>query len=170
MSDDITEFLLWDYTIFLDKIFIFLRESAIDVSELHLDHICYRVSSLERYDELKMKLWEFWVLLSENLISGRNISTFKLSSPLIYKEREIYVLELPQPKQGSHYDEWFEHVEFVIDSSFDEFMEKYSHVKFITKDILKENNPDIKIKNQEYSVKFHLNSLEDVIKKELDFI
>ena len=108
----------------------------------------------------------FHSLLSEEKISGRNISTFKLSSPIIYNGREIDVLELPSPKDWSEYKKWFEHVEFVITESFDVFMGKYPQLDFITKDLVKENNPDIKIQYDNCSVKFHEQTLEEVIKEE----
>ena len=155
---------------FLKNIFENISESGIDVSELELDHICYRVETLEKYLELKKDLLKVWKLLKENLIWWRKISTFKLKNPIIYKNRKIYLLELPSPKEWSYYKEWYEHVEFVIKDSFNDFIDKYSDIKFNKKAINKDRNPDIKIKyTQEtwkyknISVKFHHNSLESVI-------
>ena len=162
--------ILWNPEGFLKNIFENISESGIDVSELELDHICYRVETLEKYLELKKDLLKVWKLLKENLIWWRKISTFKLKNPIIYKNRKIYLLELPSPKEWSYYKEWYEHVEFVIKDSFNDFIDKYSDVKFNKKAINKDINPDIKIKYTqeiwEYkniSVKFHHNSLESVI-------
>ena len=157
-SQEISKF-LWNFNQFLDRIFENLKKDNIDISNYELDHICYRVSTIEKYDILKNIISSYWILLAENIISGRNISTFKLDRPIIYKNRKIHLLEIPSPKKGSHYDDWFEHVEFVINCSFDDFMNKYSDINFITKDINKKVNPDIKIKYDNYSVKFHKDSL-----------
>lgn len=162
--------LLWNYTLFLDSIFNDLEKIKIDVSNFELDHICYRVSSNLKYDYLKNELINYGSLLTENIISGRKISTFKLEEPIIYKNRKISILEIPSPKKWSDYKDWFEHVEFVIDLWFTDFMNKYSNIGFITKDLSKENNPDIKIKFSNYSVKFHHDSLENVINNEMELL
>ena len=157
---------LWNYNLFLDKIFENLKNDNIDVADLELDHICYRVDSDEKYGILKNEIEKIGTLLIENIIWARKISTFKLNKAIIYKNRKIYILELPAPKKWSNYENWFEHVEFVIKESFDDFMKKYSNIDFKTKALEKEINPDIKIKYSDFSVKFHHNSLENVILEE----
>lgn len=112
---------------------------------------------------MKYQMEKYWILLSENIVSGRNISTFKLKSPIIYNDRRISIIEIPSPKDWNKYEDWFEHIEFVIGVSFQEFMDKYPNIDFITKDLTKVSNPDIKIKYSVWSVKFHHNSLENVI-------
>lgn len=148
---------------FLNSIFTNLKSDNIDVSNYELDHICYRVSTNEKYELLKEELSNKWELLLETLISWRNIATFKLNEPLIYKNREISIIEIPAPKIWSDYDDWFEHVEFVIDDTFDDFKKKYSNIIFWEKAINKDINPDIKVQYDGISVKFHHNTLEYVV-------
>lgn len=150
--------------VFLKKVFSKLEESNIDIINLELDHICYRVDTKEKYIKYKQEILKNSELLSENIISWRNISTFKLNNPIVYKNRKIRILELPEPKEWSYYDEWFEHIEFVIKDSFKDFIEKYNNLEFITKSCNKKVNPDIKLKFWDISVKFHHNTLEYVIK------
>lgn len=157
------ENLLGNIDNFLKKIFNSLKEDKIDVSNYELDHICYRVLTYERYEKLKNDLNSFGKLLNETNIQGRNISTFKLNNPIIFQNRKIYCLELPSPKDESYYKEGFEHAEFFIDLSFEEFMKKYSNLNFDTKAISKKINPDIRRKYENHSVKFHNYSLEYVI-------
>ena len=78
---------------------------------LSIDHICYRVESMKDYTRLKTALSAFSTLLIESIVGGRQISTFKLHTPIL---DGIDVLELPSPKAGSIYVSGFEHVEFVI--------------------------------------------------------
>jgi predicted metalloenzyme YecM len=47
------EGVLGDATPFLKKVFAALKKDNINVSEYELDHICYRVETVERYNELK---------------------------------------------------------------------------------------------------------------------
>ncbi len=156
--------IIWDYTAFLDKVFSLLERDKIDVSNYELDHICYRVETEERYEGIKKIFLEESELLSEIIIGGRMISTFKLKVPLLYHNREMTVIEIPAPKGNSAYSEGLEHIEFVIDKSFEDFKQMYPDIKFKTDAESKDINPDTQIKYKNCSVKFHHNTLEYVIK------
>lgn len=158
------EQILGPITPFLDRLFEHLQEDEIEVSQFELDHICYRVETLQRYQELVQQLSPLGDLLTETMIGGRPISTFKLLTPIEYQDRTIYCLELPAPKVGSPYLEGFEHAEFVIDVPFAEFMNKYSKCKFKMKGMQKVVNPEISRKYDGISVKFHHHPIEYVIK------
>jgi len=133
MSNNVLN-VLWNYISFLDKVFNLLEKDNIDVSGYQLDHICYRVETVQRYGELKTIFLKSAELLSETIIWWRMISSFKLEQPLMYKEREIFIIEIPAPKEKNKYSEWLEHVEFVIDNylqgSF-HILEKYQQKKNI---------------------------------------
>ncbi len=149
---------------FLSHIFHTLETLKIDVSNLELDHVCYRVETLQRYEALKKMFETEAELLAEKMISGRPLCIYKLQEPIHYEAREIWVLELPAPKDGSPYQEGFEHVEFVINTSFEDLMQRYPHISFDTKAMGKAINPDIGIEHDGARVKFHQNSLEYVVK------
>ncbi len=151
---------------FIDTVLQTLLNDGVDVSLYELDHICYRVASISRYDEVKLMLHTMADQLSEAQISGRSIATFKLYAPILFLERSIWVVEVPSPKLNSRYVEGFEHIEFVIDQSFDAFMEQYAHLTFDVKDMHIKINPDIRLQYDGFSVKFHHASLEDVIRYE----
>ena len=157
---------LGDIDGFLEKVLTELKDDGIDASDLELDHICYRVETLERYRELKRELSKQGELVSEAEIRGRPIAVYRLREPIIFKDRRIYCVELPSPKEGTPYTDGLEHVEFVIKDSFSDFMKKHSDVKFETSDITKPVNPDIRIKYEGFSVKFHNKPLEDVVRYE----
>ena len=144
-----------------------LNNLKIDVSKFELDHICYRVDSLSEYEEYKIRFLKLGELLIESEVGGRLISTFKLMKPIKFKDRDIYLIELPAPKIGKSFKSGFEHAEFVIDISFDEFQEKYQNLNFNTSSIHKAHNPELKVKlDNGTQVKFHHKSLEDVILEE----
>lgn len=155
---------LGNISVFLEKVFSALKNDGIAVSDYELDHVCYRVETKERYDELKELLKKHGTLLAENMIAGRPIAVYKLNKPFVYKDRKICCIELPSPKQGSKYREGFEHVEFVINMSFEEFIKKHASLEFDTSDSLKEVNPDIKRTYAGFAVKFHQHALEYVVK------
>ncbi len=156
--------LLGNATPFLDCIFQYLSLKKVDVTNYELDHICYRVETEERYQYLKNKLIGLGELLTESQIGGRAIASIKLTKPILYKNRNIWVIELPAPKKGSFYKEGFEHVEFVIDVPFDTFLKAHPHLDFITKDLKKSVNQGVTLKETDFSVKFHHHTLEYVIR------
>jgi len=153
---------------FLTSIQAELAELGIDMAQFPIDHICYRVDSIERYQYLSDLLNETEELLIESPIGGRMISTFRLSEPIQFLGQHIELIELPAPKLGSDYSEGFEHLEMVISLSFTEFMAQYPHLKFDFSGMDKALNPDIRLALKEgRSVKFHHQTLAEVIKQEL---
>lgn len=151
---------------FLDQLFAALAEKRIAVDDLFMDHICYRVATQERYEELKAALMLENQLLTESMIKGRPICTFKLGQGFEYDGRVVDVLELPAPKEGKAYEEGYEHVEFVLKEDFQSFMDRYPEVDFDQSGMGKPLNADIRVQLEKLAVKFHLQSLERVIEIE----
>jgi predicted metalloenzyme YecM len=156
--------ILGDPSPFLDQVFSALTLAGIKVESFELDHICYRVAEGARYDLIKDELLKSGSLLSEKEIAGRAIAVIKLTTPIIYHDRQIGYVELPQPKPGSPYPEGYEHVEFVIDESLHSFMARYPDAPFDSNGLRKRINADVRLKYDGFSVKFHEQSLAYVIK------
>ena len=153
--------------IFLEKLFLTFNDLNIEIANhWDIDHLCYRVDSLDRYEELKISFSDFGKLLIESEINGRSIATFKLSFPIIYKHWMIDVVELPAPKTSKITKEGFEHIEVVTDLSFVELLERYKHLSLDLKGLTKEFNQELEINIGERNVKFHHMSLESVIRIE----
>ncbi len=152
---------------FLEKIESNLKLLGIHLDDYFIDHICYRVASVDRYEELKAYLEKDHLLLHEAMISNRPIATFKFNEAIKYKHHQIPLIELPAPKGEVSYEEGFEHIECVIAESFVDFSNKHSEIEFDWKGAQKKHNPELRVKLGELSVKFHHASLEDVIAKEL---
>lgn len=153
-----------DPTPFLNKVFHQLELDRIALDTYELDHICYRVASIDRYLHFKDLLNTCGELLVESQIKGRPIATFKLNKAISFRNRAINLLELPAPKEGKSYTEGYEHIEFVIQEDFQSLMEKYPHLSFDQSGINKAVNADIRIQYADFAVKFHHYNLEYVIK------
>lgn len=151
---------------FLRNILGDLKETGIDLSGHFIDHLCYRTTSQENYIEIKNHFEDYGALLVESEVGGRLIATYKLNNPVTFKCWVVPLIEVPAPKAGKVTIEGYEHIEVVIDSSFEEFMRNQSHLKFKTKALAKDFNPEIEIILPSGSVKFHHQSLEEVIKIE----
>jgi predicted metalloenzyme YecM len=131
-----------------------------------IDHICYRVATEDKYNELKDFFLEENTLLVESIVSGRLIASFKLSRPINILGQNVSVLELPAPKAGKDTPEGYEHIEVVCTETFDELINLFSHLKLDKKGMSKNINPELEIELDTCSIKFHHQTLESVIEYE----
>jgi predicted metalloenzyme YecM len=156
-----------DPNLFLEDLFGKINDIELDVDQYELDHLCYRVESSEQYALKKTELAPLGALLVESMVNGRLIATYKLHEPIVFKNRNIYLLELPSPKPGHSYKSGLEHVEFVTKEPLQKIVDRYPQYSFEVFGIHKNINADITLKLGEYCIRFHNKSLEDVIKMEL---
>lgn len=149
---------------FLDHIFHTLEQESIDLRHWEIDHLCYRTETPEEYTLLRESLTQVGELLSEEIIGGRPILTFRLFQPIRYHHYVINLIEVPAPKAGSPYKSGFEHIEVVIDEAFHSLDVNHNRVK-------KSNNllnPELVLIFDDFSIKLHHKSLEHVINIEND--
>lgn len=158
--------IITDPVLFLDKLFTLMEKAGMNVDKYYLDHICYRVGSESEYQEKRAELNLHGEMLIESMVNGRLIATYKLHSPILYRGRKIDVLELPAPKPGHSYASGLEHVEFVAEESLQSIVDTYSSCSFETQGINKDINADITLRLGEYCIRFHNQTLEDVIVEE----
>lgn len=148
---------------FVERLLQALQADGVRVEERELDHLCYRVATEARYQELRSVLMEQGELLSESLIGGRPIAAFRLTEPWIIGDRRIAVVELPSPKAGSPYVEGWEHAEFVVDEDLLAFTQRHPHLTWDLSDLHKPINADVRLRYEGFSVKFHRHALAYVI-------
>jgi predicted metalloenzyme YecM len=159
--------IIGDYKAFVDNVNQGLEKCGIDRSEFAMmDHICYRVETNERYDEMMQTLGENAVLLGETKISGRLIATFECHEPLQAGGWQIPCIELPQPKEGAPYQEGLEHIELVTVRSLEQFEAQHPDLPFDHKGMYKKINPELGLKHAGISVKFHEQPLGAVVRIE----
>ena len=158
--------IIGDPIVFLDQIFSKLEDIGLAVDKYELDHICFRVKTIAEYKEKKEELNEFGVLLVESMVGGRLISTFKLHEPIVFQERKISLLELPAPKPTHSYPTGLEHVEFVTKEPLQKIVDRYPQYSFQVFGINKKINADITLVLGEHCIRFHNQSLEEIIKFE----
>ena len=150
---------------FLDTIFLELGKRNIDVSYLLLDHFGYQASTNEDYDSLKSEFLAMGKELSEEIVGGRRVGIFLLNQPVEYKGRSIPVVELVAPKDGQACPSALEHVEFVIDTDFAGFIDRYPDLPFDTTKMNQPTFPMITLKLGEHiQVKFHLQDVQEILR------
>ena len=133
-----------------------------------IDHVCFRTDSLDDYEQTKEKFSESGTLLVESLVGGRPIATYKLHRPIWVDDYCIGLVEIPAPKEGKNTPHGFEHLEVVIDCTFDELINSFPLLKWDRRAINKELNPELEAQFDGFNVKFHYQSLEQVINLEKD--
>lgn len=130
-----------------------------------LDHLCYRVPTPQRYQELRVEFEALGTPLTETIVGGRPIRCFQLSRPIEWRDWRIDVLELPAPKAGvSPPKEGFEHAEIVVDIDFHELPPPPPTNKNAQPP--KELNAEWTVELAVGSAKFHQLSLASVIRLE----
>ena len=169
MSKTLTE-VIGDPILFLEELFKRLDDIELDVEKYELDHICYRVETKEEYLQKKLEMAPLGDLLIESTVNGRSIATYKLHSPIVFRNRSIFLIELPAPKSQHSYKSGLEHAEFVTKEPLEKIMSRYPQYAFEAFGIHKKINPDITLKLGEFCIRFHNQSLFDVIKQEKKYV
>ena len=134
-----------DHQSFLNSFFEQIQAVGIDISELDLDHIAYQASSAQNYDELKPKFLELGEEISEEIIGGRRVAVFKLDKPIHYKEYFIPALELIEPRAGQQCKSEFQHAEFVLEQSFEDYIARYPHLPWDTSSMHRDEFAHLKL-------------------------
>jgi len=137
------------------------------ISEIgQCDHICYRVSSLDDYNNMKDYFLKFGKLSAETIVSGRPISIIELNTPFQYEGYTIQCVELPAPKEGKITHDGWEHAEFVVENPAS-LIDKYPHLNFNTKSLHRDLNAELSLSLKNgLAVKFHPLHILEVIKLE----
>ena len=135
-------------------------------SHWELDHVCYRTESVEDYVETKRSFSKIGYLLGETSIGGRPIACFELYNPVITSHGMVSLVEVPAPKPGRKIDSGFEHLEVVIDCTFEALMKKFPNFNWDNRAISKGFNNEIEAKFSDFNVKFHHHSLNHIIELE----
>mgnify|MGYP001248683935 CR=1 FL=1 len=120
----------FNFSPFLDSFFDQIKQVALDISGLPLDHIAYQASSKEEYDQILLEFANQGELVSEEVIGGRRVAAFRLAEPLIYKNYSIPALELVEPKEGQICESDFQHAEFVVSQPLESYISQYPHIKW----------------------------------------
>lgn len=160
--------LIGDYEAFLTSIAQVFEKIGIAKAELVMcDHLCYRVATEERYQQMRELLSNSAQDIGEVPVSGRLITTFELDQPLRAAGWSVPCIELPAPKDGSPYSEGLEHAEFVV-PNLQRFMQLHSELPFNTAALTKQINPELGLKMSQHrlSVKFHEIALGAVVRLE----
>ena len=157
--------ILGDYQAFVRNLVGQVQAAGFDLNDfVQMDHLCYRTTSEEGYQQKKTELAQIATLAHETTVSGRLIATYRLQDPIIVDNWRGDAIEIPAPKEGRDFAEGLEHAEFVLyDGTFDYFLKKYAGKQFGLKSATRGINPEVVYQLDGCAVKFHLLSLLTVV-------
>lgn len=129
-----------------------------------IDHLCFRVETMEDYEAYKNSFSLLGILLMETDINGRPIATYELKNPIRYQNWLIKMIELPAPKEGKLCKTGFEHIEVVADVDLQDMSARYPSLNWDVSGLQKKIfNAELELPLEGSTVKFHNQSLRTVI-------
>lgn len=149
----------------------FVEESLKDLSPYlrshwEIDHVCYRTKSLEGYGKIKNEFSQIGISTGETIVGGRPIACFELHSPVRTSHGFVSLVEIPAPKPNRRVDSGFEHLEIVVDCTFEALLQKFPELNWDLRATSKIINPEIEAKFSKFNVKFHHHALDHIIELE----
>jgi len=151
---------------FLDNFVAELDQIGLSSEIEEIDHLCLRVTNLFEYESWKVRLSSLGSLLTESYINGRPIAVYKLLKPIEAGNYIVDVIELPAPKPGRSYLFGFEHIEAIGKFPLEHLLARRSDLPFLLDNINAPINKDIQLNLNAGLIKFHDQSLEDLIRHE----
>ena len=151
--------------VFLTQFFSLVEEHyKLEVQGLEIDHLFWRCARDVDYEYMETKLLTMGSLFHKSRHNGRLISLIALDESIRFRDQQIKLIELPAPKKSKSFPNGFEHAEFVFSEGLENLVKRYSNLPWITKNIRKAINPDVKLTHQGISLKFHPYTLAHVVK------
>lgn len=134
-----------DCAIYLDPYFVEIDKCGLDLKNYPLDHIGFSATSKEQYEERKEEFLSIGELVREHIVSGRRVAVFRLNNKLVYRNYEVFALELVEPKSDEiNPVDGFEHAEFTIDVPFETFVSQYPQIGWDTSSMNRPDFPRVK--------------------------
>ena len=131
-----------------------------------IDHVCYRTESLEDYVKTKNNFSKIGYFLGDTIVGGRAIACFELHRPIMTSQGLVSFIEVPAPKPGRKIESGYEHLEVVIDCTFEALMKSFPNLSWDTRAISKGFNNEIEANFSSFNVKFHHQALKHIIELE----
>lgn len=153
---------------FLDKLFVDITKSGLDLRGKVIDHIAYRTETPQEYEETKVMFNSLGEQLPESIIRERRIAVYKLRTPIKYKSWEIEAIELLEPAIGDKFKSGWEHIE-IIDKDLNKLIKKYDILKWETSGMSRVNNPELTLRfSIDKAIRFHPISIMEARKIQIE--
>lgn len=180
-----------NYTNYISKLveleqemMIYLSSMGLEnTSTMQIDHLGMKFNEQSHVDTLLQELLDMGATIEGQIVmKGRIFRTIKLPSPIIFMDKEVYGIELPDVKPGSNRSRiGFEHIESFFDKdiftieelelyflkSFPNYKKEFSYNLELPAVEGQLPNPTLCFENKtdEFEIKFHAKSIFEIIKR-----
>lgn len=171
---------LWlDLPKFEKKLQLMAKKLNLSLSDYPIDHVSVRCHYLETAHRWHNGFQHCARLISDNQINGRPIRLYELDQPISIAGQEVWIIELPFPKDKTYSQESWEHIEMVINVAPSElervayallppalpigFQTKFSQPKGQQERL---PNPTLAVTNGIITIKYHPFALKKIIESE----
>jgi predicted metalloenzyme YecM len=163
-GDTNIEQVIGDYGAFYSDLIARLAAVSIDIKELPLSHITYRVATLSEYTKMRDELKGFCQEYGETQFNGRAVSILLLKTALILAEGcMVSTIELPAPRAVHMYPVGLEHIGIIIGKKLPQFKIQHQNVLTGEKDHGAFCQPAFITFNNGKTVKFYDHSLKEIV-------
>lgn len=153
-----------DYKTFFLDLLERLSVVKIDVQDMPISHICYRVEDVTQYESVRGNLKTFSSAYAEHEFAGRLVSEFILKNPLdLGKGYSVLVVELLPPKSNTSYTRGLENFGMIVGKGLPEFKLKYKSILTGVKNRSLSCQPAYITFENAKTVKFYDRSLREIV-------
>lgn len=133
--------ILENYSTFMRNVFSQLHKLGIDTDTLFVDHIGYQANSAKDYEDKLETLKTFGEIIGEHIVGGRRVCVINLNDSLNFEDNTFNIIEVFEPREGQIVQSFWEHIEFLVPDTLEEFIKLYPNIKWNTDALNREEFP-----------------------------
>jgi len=153
-----------DYEFFFSDLLHRLKAINIDITDLPITHLLYRVTTQPEYETLRDHLKDYCSEFVETQFNGRAVSILILEKPLMLENGfTVSMIELPAPRPVHMYPSGLESIGVFLGKSLPEFKQQYNSVLTGVKEHGKYCQPAFVTFDNDKTVKFYDHTLRDIV-------
>lgn len=158
------EHLIGDYKEFFADLNHRAKAMGIDMHDMAMSHLLYRVREISEYETLRDQLKVFCKEFVETQFNGRAVSVLVLKQPLMLEDSfSVSVIELPAPRTVHMYPSGLESIGIVLGKELTAFITRHKEVLTGIKDHGQYCQPAFLTFNNEKTIKFYDYSLIEIV-------
>ncbi len=157
---------------FLDRFGKYCASRAINLASISIDHICYKCSSREEYEQVRAMCEFDEAFVYQSIISKRRITIIGFKEPLKSVCGDVFYLELSDQKPDHSQVSGVDHLEPIPDNiSYGEMLARFSLPSLVVEENVKPHHSthDIKLPNGIKIKLSHGKLIEKIYRSEMTF-
>lgn len=159
--------LIGDYDKFFSDLLWRLEKIKIDIHNLPITHLLYRVVTIPEYETLRDSLIKYCSEFVETQFNGRAVSILVLAKPLKLEGGfSTNMIELPAPRPVHMYPSGLESIGVHLGNALPSFIEQHQSVLTGVKDHGKYCQPAFVTFENEKTVKFYDYTLREIVQRQ----